>query len=325
MPEDIDPIETAKDASARIQAREYTRICDLFARTPWAILPEKFAQICELLEIRSRGEYVTAEQITAAIASGRRDNSGLVRQDSIAVLPLHGTIFQRASLFTQFSGGVSTEQFGAQLDELMGDDSVKAIVIDVDSPGGSTMGVPELASKLASLRGQKRIVAVANSTMASAAYWIGSAAGEVVATPSALVGSIGVLIQHVDNSKAIEWSGRKVTMITAGKFKGDGNPYSPLSDSAREGLQALCDDYYKLFVSAVAHQRGVTADEVKNGFGQGRVVLAQEAVRQGMVDRVETLEQTLQRLSVETGARQIVGASAHSVKLLEREVEALSK
>lgn len=303
---------------------EYSRIIAACERYPWAILEEKLHEIAAVLEIRARGGHVATDRIKAAINARGAQPSIFSKQGSIAVIPLSGSIFQKANIVTQSSGGTSTEVFGSTMAELVADNSISAIVIDVNSPGGNTAGVPELAAKIMEMRSQKKIVAVANSLMASAAYWIASAASEIVAAPSALVGSIGVLSMHADYSKQLEQDGVKVTLITAGKFKGEGSPYEPLSDDARSGMQALVDDYYQLFVSAVAQQRGVTANEVRTGFGEGRVVLAQQAVKLGMVDRVATLEQTLQQLSVETGAKQIVGASRHSVKLLEREVEALS-
>jgi signal peptide peptidase SppA len=301
----------------------YRRIVAASQRYPWAILQEKLSEIQTVLETRSRGEFVSDAQVAAAIGS-RKEIGAIKRQSSIAVVSMYGTIVQRANIFTQSSGGVSTEQFGAVMEELVADDEISAIVIDVDSPGGNTAGVPELAAKIMAMRSQKKIVAVANSMMASAAYWIATAASELVAAPSALIGSIGVLAMHVDNSKALEEDGKKVTLISAGKHKTDGNPYEPLSDQAREGMQSLVDSYYDLFVSAVAQQRGVNVDQVKSGFGQGRVVLAAEAMRLGMVDRVETMEQTLQRLSAETGGLGLLRPSGNRVALLEREVEALN-
>lgn len=299
---------------------EYRRVAEAVQRYPWAILPEKLQEIASVLETRFNGGVISNDQIQAAVGS-RKDSNAIAKRGSIAVVPLFGSIFQRANIVTQASGGTSTEMLGATLEELANDETIAAIVLDVDSPGGNTAGVPELAAKIMELRSKKKIIAVANTLMASAAYWLASAASELIAAPSALVGSIGVIAMHVDNSKAIEESGRKVTLITAGKFKGEGSPYEPLSETAREGMQTLVNDYYKLFVSAVASHRGVSSDEVKAGFGEGRVVLASEAVRLGMVDKVETLEQTLRRLSAETETRHIVGISGHRVSLLERDLE----
>jgi ClpP class serine protease len=102
----------------------------------------------------------------------------------------------------RISGGTSTEAFGRAFDEAMKNPDVGAIVIDCDSPGGSVSGVPELAAKIFKARGQgKRSSRVANSSMNSAAYWICSAADEIIAAPSADVGSIGVFTMHTDTSE----------------------------------------------------------------------------------------------------------------------------
>jgi signal peptide peptidase SppA len=137
--------------------------------------------------------------------------------------------------------------------------------------------------------------------MASAAYWIGSAASEVVATPSAMVGSVGVVVVHMDESKALEMLGVKPTFITAGKYKAEGDPAQPLTDAARERLQEMVDQYYAAFVGGVARGRGVPVAEVRTSYGQGRLLTAREGLAAGMVDRIATLDETLGR--VLTGKR----------------------
>lgn len=312
------------EISERITQADLVSTIAEYQSVPWAILPERLAELQAILEMRVRGEAVTDQRILAAIGSSN-STPGAIKYKSTAILSLHGSIFQRPNIYTRLGLATSTDEFGALIDQFAADDDVSTILIDVNSPGGSTSGVPELASKIHALGQQKKIVAVANTMMASAAYWIGSAATEVVAAPSALVGSIGVLTMHVDQSKLLEeFLGIKVTLISAGKHKVDGNPYEPLSEQARKSIQTLVDDYYDLFVSAVALQRGVSADDVRSGFGQGKVVLAAEAARLGMVDRVETMEQALLRLSAEAGTRAVSRGSGHSVSLLEREVEALN-
>jgi signal peptide peptidase SppA len=178
----------------------------------------------------------------------------------------------------------------------LADNSVKAVVFDVDSPGGAVEGIPELAEEIYRSRSQKKSVAIANGIAASAAYWLASAAGEMTVIPSGMVGSIGVLFEHEDYSKALEQAGIKTTLITAGKFKADGHPSEPLSDSARDDIQAKVDAFYAMFVKSVARGRRSSQDDVRGGFGQGRMVLAADAVKEGMADRVATMDETLQRL-----------------------------
>lgn len=264
--------------------------------SPWAILPETLAMICEVVDMRAAGQRFTAEEIEQRVGAASRPRTRTTAA-SIAVLPVFGIISYRMNMMTAMSGGTSTELLAAEFRQLVNDDSIGAIVLDVDSPGGMVDGVPELAAEIFNARGSKPIVAVANSLAASAAYWIATAADEVIVTPSGQVGSIGVITAHQDESGYYEQQGVKTTLISAGRYKAEGNPYEPLTDDARASIQARVDDYYGMFVNAVARHRGVKATDVRNGFGEGRVVGAQEAKKLGMVDRVETLNETLSRLA----------------------------
>lgn len=260
--------------------------------TPWAILPEKLHVIMAVLHRHEAGIKLSAEEIAAVTKPGRPASiSG-----GIAVLPLFGTIAARANLMTEMSGGTSAEKFTNTFRGAMADPNVGAIVIDVDSPGGTVQGVDELAAEIYKARGVKPVVAVANHLAASAAYWIATAAEELYVTPSGEVGSIGVFAAHDDVSKAYEQQGVKTTLISAGKYKTEGNPYEPLSEESRASIQKRVDEYYNMFTAAVARNRGVSVDAVRGGFGEGRVVGAKEAVKLGMVDRIATFDETIARL-----------------------------
>ena len=214
----------------------------------------------------------------------------------IAVLSLQGVIAQRMNMLVEYSGGTSTEIFGRQFDQAVSDKSISAIVLDVDSPGGEVFGVDELSQAIYSARGEKPILAVANSMMASAAYWIASAADEVAITPGGEAGSIGVVAVHVDTSKAAEMEGLAYSLISAGRYKVEGNAYAPLEEGAREMIQGRVDDYYDMFVAAVVRNRKMSAGQVRRGMGQGRMLGAKAAVAEGLVDRIETLDGSLQRV-----------------------------
>jgi HK97 family phage major capsid protein len=290
------------------------RILRAVCATPWAILPEKLDAICEFLTLRANGQRFTAAEVQARIGEGRRDAPA--QPGGIAVLPLYGVISHRIHMVEDISGpgGTSTEKFGQQLDAALADPSVSAIVLDIDSPGGSVEGVEELAAKILGARGQKRITAVANSLAASAAYWIASAADELVVTPSGMLGSIGVFTVHTDVSEAAADAGLKFTLISAGKYKVEGNMYEPLSEEARAATQEMVDEYYGAFVRGVAKGRDVSVSDVRQGFGQGRVVPARKALALGMADRVATLEQVLAKL----GASPSTARSARAIAPTER-------
>jgi signal peptide peptidase SppA len=181
--------------------------------------------------------------------------------------------------------------------EALADDDITSILIEIDSPGGRADLVAETADEIRAARGQgKPIVAIANTLAASAAYWIASAADEVVVTTGGLVGSIGTYITHLETSKFDEDLGFTYTLISAGKYKTDGNELQPLSDSARENYQQIVEAFNDLFIAGVADGRGVDEDTVRNGYGEGHVLPPDAALAEGMVDRIETYEQTVARL-----------------------------
>lgn len=288
---------------------KYQHVVTEVFRKPWAILPDKFNTITQLISLRAAGEKLTEAEIRARLGiRAARQPGGTF--GAVAVIPIFGVISHRMNLMTQMSGGTSIEKLTAQFRQALADPSVKAIVFDVDSPGGSVEGVAELADEILKSRGQKKTVAVSNAFCASAAYWLASAAEELVVTASGEVGSIGVFAAHEDVSKAMETAGVKISLISAGKYKTEGNPYEPLSDEARAELQSKVDAFYGMFIKAVAAGRGVTQASVREGFGQGRMVLAADAVKSRMVDRIGTLDQTLARLGAGATPQQRMSAAA---------------
>lgn len=277
------------------ETRPRTYIPARLLTTPWAILPEKLAVIQDVFNRYMSGEKLDPEEVQMVVHGAKRPADRMVGK--IAILPLFGTIFPRANLLTNVSGSTSAEIFGNQFDELINDPEVSGIILDVDSPGGQVSGIPELSKKIYQSRGKKPIVAIANHTMASAAYYIGSAADEVIVTPSGEVGSIGVYAAHDDMTEALKQGGIKRTLISAGKYKTEGNPWEPLSEEAKAHIQTGVEEIYDAFVKDVARNRGVKTSDVRNGFGEGREVGAQQAVEFGMADRIATLEETIQRVA----------------------------
>lgn len=213
-----------------------------------------------------------------------------VGQGRIAALPVYGAVEHRASFMSMFFGGCSCEEIGMAIDYYSQDKNTDAIILDIDSPGGSSYGVQELSDKIYAARASKPIYAVANAMACSAAYWIGSAASHFSCTPSGDVGSIGVFAVHTDMSKAAENAGVKTTIIKAGKYKAEGNPMQPLSEETQAYIQSMVDATYTDFVKAVAKNRNCSVSDVREKFGQGRIVMADDAAKCGMVDRVATLE-----------------------------------
>lgn len=274
---------------------KYPAIIRAVQSTPWAILPEKLSAIIELVSLRAAGGRFSAEEIEARIGAAAPSRQQ-AQTGTVAILPLTGVITPRINMMSEMSGGTSAQQFSAMFQAAVDNPEIGAILIDVDSPGGSTDLVPELAAQIRDARGSKPITAIANTDAASAAYWIASQADEFVVTPSGMVGSIGVFAAHDDLSAQLEQDGVKTTLISAGKFKTEASPYEPLSEEAKAAIQARVDDFYGMFVADVAAGRGVPASSVTGGFGEGRIVTAQAAVKAGMVDRVATFEATVEEM-----------------------------
>lgn len=275
-------------------------VLQAFTEYPWAILPSKLAVLEEIVYRHVSGEKLDAEEVQARIHGSTRPqdrNMGVEGNPQLlAILPLFGTIFPRANMMTDVSGATSAERFGEKFSALVDNPEIGAIVLDINSPGGQVNGIADVANRIFEARGKKPVVAIANHLMASAAYWIGTAADEVVVTPDAEVGSVGVFAVHQDVSQALEQDGIKVTIIKEGKYKIEGNPYEPLSEEARAVIQTRVTEAYDNFISALARQRGVKPDDVRNGYGEGRVIGAQQAIRLGMADRIETFDQTVERV-----------------------------
>lgn len=289
----------ARQAFIQVKASEaeggarlrYEHILRAVGETPWAIRPAMLGVIVDVLAFRAEGGRLSSEEIAARIGAGRKPAPA--GGQGVAVIPLHGVIVPKAGLMSEVSGATSIEGFRSQFRGALAASDVSSIVIDVDSPGGMVDQVPEMAAEMRSSRGQKPIVAVANSEASSAAYWLASQADQFVVTKSGRVGSIGVFTAHEDESARAENQGVKTTLVSAGRFKTEGNPFEPLSADARAHLQSLVDDYYGMFVSDVAKGRGAPVDSVRNGFGEGRVVGASDSVRLGMSDGIGTLEGTV--------------------------------
>jgi len=215
----------------------------------------------------------------------------------VARIPIMGPISRRDSFWSALFGGTSVEGLVKIMRDVAVDETISTVLLDIDSPGGTVAGMPELAAEVRRLRESKHVVALANSMAASAAYWIASQADEIVATPEALVGSVGVFAMHEDWSKLLENAGVKVSYISAGKYKTEGNFEEPLTDEARAHIQSIVDDSYGLFVGDVARGRGVSAADVRANYGEGRALTVKDAKAAGMIDRIAGYDETVRRLA----------------------------
>lgn len=263
---------------------------------PWAVERQRFQTMAGVFRRLSTGVAASHEvmaEIEAAKAARAVRQAAMPKPGAgIAVLPLYGVLAQRANMIDDVSGsgGTSTQMFTAAFRDALVDDSVGGIIIDIDSPGGSVFGTGELSAEIFAARGTKPVFGYVNSLCASAAYWIGSQCDQLFATAGGQVGSIGVYMQHTDMSKALDQDGIAVEYIYAGEYKVEGNSAQPLSSDGRDFMQSQVDAYYSMFTSAVAKGRGVPIARVCNGMGQGRCLMAGDALKAGMIDGITTFD-----------------------------------
>jgi signal peptide peptidase SppA len=259
---------------------------------PWALYKPYMAKMIEVLRRHADGVRLSEEEIRAAI--GKPPEEGKVyttmRGGSVAVIPVTGYIAKRASQVQGISAprGTSTEQIQRAVEVALRDPEIQRLVLAVDSPGGSVDGVADLADFIRASRAQKPITAYADGLMASAAYWIGSAADRIVASQDAEIGSIGVYALLESWTEANAKMGLSVEMIRAGQFKGEGHPDLPITDATRQVTQDVVDAYYAMFVNAVAANRGIKREEAL-ALADGRTWVGATAVKQGLADSIGML------------------------------------
>lgn len=274
----------------------------LLAGSPWAVRPDLLPRLAQAARMPTIATFTTK----AAEPSAQPVTAG------VAVISLTGIITPQGSFFDFLFGGTpgGLLAFRNAFMEAVNSPDVSAIVIDVDSPGGLVDLVPETAELVRSARGSKPIVAIADTLMASAAYWIAAQADEIAITPSGYAGSVGVYRVHEDWSRFNEEFGVAVTYVHAGEYKVEGNMDEPLQAEAREQWQSDVDDAYALFVGDVAAGRGVSTQTVINEYGKGRCLNAPRALQAGLVDRIATYDDVIAGLLAGGGSTDTSAAAA---------------
>ena len=214
---------------------------------------------------------------------------------SIAVVPIHGTLVRRTVGLEAASGLLSYSAIAAQLDAALADPDIAAILLDVDSPGGESGGVFDLADRIRAAAAVKPVWAVANDAAFSAAYALASAASRVFVPRTGGVGSIGVIAMHVDQSMRDAQEGVRYTAVFAGARKNDLSPHEPISGVAHAFLQGEVDRVYGLFTETVARHRGLSADAVRAT--EAGLFFGQDAIAAGLADVLGSFDDALAQLA----------------------------
>lgn len=170
----------------------------LLNKTVWAITPEMLQTMMTI----ARETNKSPEAIAKEMGKEMRNTHAVSIRDGVAVIPVTGPLFRHANLMTNICGATSYEILARDIHKALADPTIKALVLDIDSPGGEINGCSELADMIYSLRGNKPIIAYASGSCCSGAYWIASACDKILAADTAILGSIGaVSIFETDDDK----------------------------------------------------------------------------------------------------------------------------
>lgn len=319
----------------------YPRLAARLYGAPLLILPDKAKMIEEVFRSHLTGERrilamdddgpaETAEQ-RAEREQARRvgayagiqlankpDKPYALTTSGIALLPVLGTLVQRGSWMDAASGLTSYDNVASLLDRAMADPEVRAVLLEIDSPGGEAAGVMDLAGRVQAASKRKPVWSVASEQAYSAAYWLASSAEFAYAALTGGVGSIGALMLHVDQSKRDSMMGYRYTYIASGAKKADGNQHEPISDAMLSWAQNEVDRTGGLFASAVATNRGIAVENVLAL--EGGLLTPPEALDAGYVDGINTLIEVVALLNAElqqpgsTGARLAASRSSMTTK-----------
>ena len=247
----------------------------------WAVTPEALSSFVDNLR-----QMFSGSAPEARIAAKSKSTTPAYEMDGpVAIIPVKGTLAKNGLEFFGFQLLTSMRDIGASLRQAAADPAVRAIMLDVESPGGTVDGIEELADSVAAAGQSKPLYAYADGLMASAAYWASCGARTIGASSTAQVGSIGVVLMHREVSKALDNAGIKVNFLTAGRYKAAGNQAEPLNDEMRAYIQSNIDDVYGMFLSAVESGRQVSREKALS-MADGKIFLAGQAQTLGLIDRV---------------------------------------
>jgi len=214
-------------------------------------------------------------------------------EDGIGIIRIHGPLMRDPDLISSLLfGATDMNQVAEAIQEAVAQDAVKSILLDIDSPGGTVNGTPELAQAVADATKLKSIHAFSAGQMCSAAYWIASQCDAVYATPSARVGSIGVMLPFIDSAEKFRSQGLKVEVFAAGKFKGMGTPGVSLSEEQRALIQSDIEEVAADFKTAVLARGRKIPDEAM----EGQSFSARKAQRFNLAGTVKSRDEVIARL-----------------------------
>lgn len=231
--------------------------------------------------LSSIGQTETLSNLSSLAELNQANNSNLLIevQGETAVVTVSGVLGKRLGFFEKMIGGADYDDISKALTEAEEREDVRNVVIHLDTPGGTGIGLPELANQVAGM--QKPVYAFTDTMMASAGYWLGSQAKAVFSTESAKIGSIGAMIVHQDVSGMMEKLGIKTKAFFKGSHKIDTASFKPLSKAEEKALQERVSTAHGLFVKAV---RSARKSKVSAEVFESKVYDGAQALELGLTD-----------------------------------------
>jgi signal peptide peptidase SppA len=269
----------------------------------WAILPEQIgitqhafmAYLKRCLGPEAQALTPKANLLDVDI---REMPSTFFMDGNIAIMQIEGLITPTADIFSRLFGGSTIDVMTRDFKSLVSDDNVKAIVLDIDSPGGVVHGAQEFANLVFEARDVKPIIAISGTIMASLAMYIGAAAETIFITEETVVtGSISAIINHIDISGFEKEIGMITTQVATGKFKTISSPFAPLTEEGRAELQSHVDHVTNVFVTDIAKFRGVDIDTVNSNMSDGKIFVGSQGIDAGLIDGIISPDELIERIN----------------------------
>lgn len=263
------------------------KIWNKITNEPWATTSDTLENIINIAQRQNANPAAIAAQLGRKL----QNTYAVSIRNNVAIIPIRGPLFRYANIFTAISGATSYELLARDFNSALVDESVKAILFDIDSPGGEVNGCSELADIIYNARGKKPIIAYASGNCCSGAYWIAAACDEIVVTDTAVVGSIGVVaVYEREDDK------NKIEIVSSQSPLKRINPDTPEGQSK---LQARLDTLAEVFINKIATYRDTSTETVIKDFGQGDVFIGRKAIWQGLANRQSSFERILTDLNKE--------------------------
>jgi signal peptide peptidase SppA len=299
---------------------KYPHIAARIFNTPLLIHPQKLDAI-----IAGLGARVVGRELVLDAAAGddsmqpemfttrrgeRVDGAGYRNVDGVAVIPINGALVHKSKVDADSNYLLGYNDMAARVEHAQDNPDIHAVLQVWDSPGGEVQGAFEFAQRMLDLRDKKPMYSIADGMAASAAMLGASASDQLFITNTGYAGSIGVVMRHVDFSRALANDGIAVTHIFAGAHKVDGNPYEQLPASVRADFQAEINSLYDMFVGAMAKHMGLDPAAVRGT--EARVFMGQAAVDAHLAHGITTTDALISELAARRAPSVAVGQLARS-------------